>query len=249
MTTEEQVNRKREEEMAPFLAIANQSRALYEAMKRPDFDGFTRLDPTLNKACGYIHAADEIIVRYKQGEFPRWMAWNAVKETLRLVYACKKRYGRHKVKTMDQAFHKHFILWFAVRKRVPEELYAKKIFQSEDRLIEAICQHNRDIIEPTPHGRALSPLSAAAPAAERRTYRKAATKDWTQKKAAALLGISERQLRSYAQKPPDAHWPGWEDPIALKQWLNQREDRDLMAQALSRSLSYRETATERSMRR
>jgi len=137
-----------EEQTAPFIAIAGQSRALYEAMKEPHFDGFTRLDPTLNKAWGHIHAADEIIVRYPQGKFPRVLAREAVKETLRLLYQCRKRYGRRKTKLMEQAFHAHFILWYAVRKWVPAELFAKKIFESEDKLIRAICDHNAGIVEP-----------------------------------------------------------------------------------------------------
>jgi len=77
-----------------------------------------------------------------------------------------------------------------------------------------------------------------------RKYDKANSRDWTQKTAAEMLGITTRQLRNYKKKPPDEHWPGWQDPILLKLWMNKREDRDSMAQKLRNALPYHETATE-----
>lgn len=70
------------------------------------------------------------------------------------------------------------------------------------------------------------------------------SKDWNQTMAAKLLGISTRQLRNYAKNPPDGDWPGWEDPILLRQWKNKRDDRDKMNQALARSLGYKEGYSE-----
>ena len=83
---------------------------------------------------------------------------------------------------------------------------------------------------------------------QRKKYNRSKSRDWTQQKAANLLGISTRQLRNYKRNPPDDHWPGWEDPIQLQQWKNQREDRDRMARALSRTIPFRENVTERAMR-
>ena len=71
---------------------------------------------------------------------------------------------------------------------------------------------------------------------------------WRQKDAAAMLGISTRQLRSYKANPPDPYWPGWEDPVKLKTWFNAREGGARMAEAIKRHLPLREGGvTERGM--
>ena len=75
------------------------------------------------------------------------------------------------------------------------------------------------------------------------------TKHWTQAEAAAVLGVSVRQLRRYKRNPPDAAWPGWEDPLALALWRNRRDELRRMHQALTKSLSYREGVTERAQKR
>lgn len=80
-----------------------------------------------------------------------------------------------------------------------------------------------------------------------RTYDKSGNKDWTQKDAAALLGISDRQLRSYKRNPPK-DWPGWEDPLLLKKWKMANDDRSLMAQAMKKSIRYKEGITERHLK-
>ena len=79
--------------------------------------------------------------------------------------------------------------------------------------------------------------------------RKTVPKDWNQELAAQLIGVSTRQLRRYQTNPPDADWPGWEDPVALGLWKNKRDDRRLMHQALANSLRYREGVTEAHLRR
>lgn len=82
------------------------------------------------------------------------------------------------------------------------------------------------------------------PSRPKRRKTMAVSKDWNQRMAADLLGISTRQLRNYSKNPPDDKWPGWEDPLLLKQWINQREDRDKMHQALANSLGYKEGYSE-----
>ena len=81
-----------------------------------------------------------------------------------------------------------------------------------------------------------------------KSYDKSPSKDWTQKDAAKLLGISTRQLRTYKKNPPK-DWPGWEDPLLLKKWKITQDDRSLMSQAMKNSLSYKEGITERHIRK
>ena len=81
-----------------------------------------------------------------------------------------------------------------------------------------------------------------------RRYHKSKVKDWNQEAAAALLGISTRQLRNYAKNPPDGEWPGWEDPVALRIWHNNRIGATRMAKAIKHHLPLREGGvTERGM--
>ena len=78
-------------------------------------------------------------------------------------------------------------------------------------------------------------------------YDKSHSEEWTQNDAAELLGISTRQLRRYKTKPP-RDWPGWENPILLKKWKINRDDRNEMAHALKMSVPYREGITEKRMK-
>ena len=81
-----------------------------------------------------------------------------------------------------------------------------------------------------------------------RTHERSSIPNWRQKDAAALLGISTRQLRSYKTRPPDSDWPGWKDPVKLKIWLNARNGGARMAQAIKNHLPLREGGvTERGM--
>jgi len=143
------MNRETTEElMAPFVGIVGQCFRLNEDILKPDFDGFTRLDPTLNKAVCLIHAADEAVACFPQGGFPLTIAWLAVKESLRLLRRCRMRYGRERTKAMEQAYHIHFRLWFYQGAPThPAELFRKKLFESEARLVDAICDHNAHIVE------------------------------------------------------------------------------------------------------
>ena len=79
-------------------------------------------------------------------------------------------------------------------------------------------------------------------------YDKSTTEEWTQADAAKLLGISTRQLRRYKTNPPK-DWPGWENPLALKKWKINYDDRDAMAFALKKSLSYKEGITEKHIKK
>jgi len=139
-----------EEMWEPFELIRRQSVALSDAIRKPDFNGFIRLDPTLNHANDYIHAADEVIANFPQGQLPlNRIVRGSVRESLRLVYRCAKRYGKHRVKKMSQAFHAHFRLWlYNGKPKRPPELFTKSLFKSEDRLLDAICNHNAAIDDP-----------------------------------------------------------------------------------------------------
>ena len=79
-------------------------------------------------------------------------------------------------------------------------------------------------------------------------YDKSTTEEWTQADAAKLLGISTRQLRRYKTNPPK-DWPGWENPLTLKKWKINHDDRDAMAFALKKSLSYKEGITEKHIKK
>ena len=79
-------------------------------------------------------------------------------------------------------------------------------------------------------------------------YDKSNSEEWTQSDAAILLGISTRQLRRYKMNPP-RDWPGWEDPILLKKWKINHDERNEMAHALKRSIPYREGITEKRMKK
>ena len=107
----------------------------------------------------------------------------------------------------------------------------------------------RKIIEDTIKTEADRIIAALLDALRPETPRKTVPKDWSQELAARLIGISTRQLRRYQANPPDADWPGWEDPVALGLWKNKRDDRRLMHQALANSLRYREGVTEAHLRR
>ena len=81
------------------------------------------------------------------------------------------------------------------------------------------------------------------------TSRRSVPKDWNQELAAQMIGVSTRQLRRYQENPPDADWPGGEEPVALGLWKNKRDDRRLMHQALAFSLQYRAGVTEAHLKR
>ena len=107
----------------------------------------------------------------------------------------------------------------------------------------------RKIIEDTIRTEADRIIGKLLDALHQGTHRKSVPKDWNQELAARLIGVSTRQLRRYQENPPDADWPGWEDPIALGLWKNKRDDRRLMHQALARNLRYREGVTEAHLKR
>jgi len=138
----------------PFVRITKQNEFLLKEIQKPTFDGFTRLDPTHNQAVTLIHAANEIIVGHPQGSFPLHLAYPMVYSSMHLLKACEKRYGRVQVKAMLQAFRNQFRLWFyAGDPRCPSALYAKKLFQGEKTLLAAICDHNKNISEPSTSSR------------------------------------------------------------------------------------------------
>ena len=83
---------------------------------------------------------------------------------------------------------------------------------------------------------------------KKQLHEKSPLKEWTQNDAAKMLGITTRQLRRYKKSPPN-NWPGWEDPITLKKWLINQNDKSAMAIALKNSLPYKEGITEKSMKR
>ena len=107
----------------------------------------------------------------------------------------------------------------------------------------------RKIIEDTIRVEADRIIGTLLDALHQGTRRKSVPKDWNQELAAQMIGVSTRQLRRYQENPPDAEWPGWEDPVALGLWKNKRDDRRLMHQALARSLQYREGVTEAHLKR
>ena len=127
----------------PFALIDGQNLALIAQIDRPDFDGDHLLDPTTNHALCRIHAANEAIVSYPQGAFPRDFARDAVNSTNVLLEKCRGRYGVAIVKPMEQAFHRWFALWFyAGPPQHPPEIFRKRIFQQEQDLFDAICTAN-----------------------------------------------------------------------------------------------------------
>ena len=107
----------------------------------------------------------------------------------------------------------------------------------------------RKIIEDTIRVEADRIIGTLLDALHQGTRRKSVPKDWSQELAAQMIGVSTRQLRRYQANPPDADWPGWEDPVALGLWKNKRDDRRLMHQALANSLRYREGVTEAHLKR
>ena len=107
----------------------------------------------------------------------------------------------------------------------------------------------RKIVENTIRVEADRIIEAILGALHPGTSRRSVSKDWNQELAAQMIGVSTRQLRRYQENPPDADWPGWEDPVALGLWKNRRDDRRLMHQALALSLQYREGVTEAHLKR
>ena len=107
----------------------------------------------------------------------------------------------------------------------------------------------RKIIENTIRSEADRIIGTILDALHQGARRKSVPKDWNQELAAQMIGVSTRQLRRYQENPPDADWPGWEDPVALGLWKNKRDDRRLMHQALARSLRYHEGVTEAYLKR
>ena len=82
-----------------------------------------------------------------------------------------------------------------------------------------------------------------------RKYHHSKTEEWSKKDAAKMAGVGVRQLTNWDKKPPDSDYPGWEDPVPFTKWVNNRKDKALMAIALKNSVSYKETATEKSMKK
>lgn len=82
-----------------------------------------------------------------------------------------------------------------------------------------------------------------------RKYHRAKTDEWSKKAAAEMAGVGVRQLTNWDKKPPDPDYPGWEDPLSFTKWINNRKDKALMAIKLKNSVSYKETVTEKSMKK
>ena len=127
----------------PFDAMTRQNLELIRDISGPAFDGDSRLDPTLNGALAHLHRADELIALYRQGAFPLAHAGDFVSTTRQLLALCRSRYGIAAVKPMEQAFFGHFALWnYEGPPLHPPELFAKKLFEAEERLLAAICTAN-----------------------------------------------------------------------------------------------------------
>lgn len=135
----------------PFEKIEAHNKMLCASIDRPDFDGDQALDPTINQAQRYIHAACEAVVLYPQGAFPLDFADAAVTTTRTLLSKCRRRYGASIVKPMEQAFNSWFNLWhYAGAPLHPPEIFVKKVFRSEQALIQSICDANVKIAAKKP---------------------------------------------------------------------------------------------------
>lgn len=141
-------------------------------------------------------------------------------------------------------FHGHIV--DGIRKAeliYPEkELEKNEIEPLAEEIADKIVDRIPKVIETIPNSTTKQSSTA------KKKYDKSSTKNWTQKDAAALIGISPRQIRSYKTNPPK-DWPGWEDPIRLKKWKIKQDDDWNMSQAMKKSLSYKEGITERHMRK
>lgn len=126
-----------------FELIEAHNRQLIGEIGSPDFDGDTKLDPTLNNGERYIHAADEVVVSYPQGAFPLEIARGAVETTLQLLMICEMRYGKPVVKPMSQKFRHLINLWYYNGDPThPAEIFTKAIFVAERALFNAMEDAN-----------------------------------------------------------------------------------------------------------
>ena len=127
----------------PFRRMTRQNLDLICEIMCAKFDGDHKLDPTLNGANVLIHRASECIIGYKQGAFPIQEVTQFYITTLQLLELCRKRYGIAIVKPMEQAFCTYFSLWHYEGEPLhPPELFAKKLFEAEEKLVSAICTAN-----------------------------------------------------------------------------------------------------------
>ena len=118
-----------------FAKITAHNNQLIKEMESPDFDGDTKLDPTLNNGEKYIHAANEVVVSYPQGNFPLDIARNAVETTLQLLMICEMKYGKAIVKPMSQKFRRLLNLWYYNGEPTHSpEIFAREIHEAEDTL-------------------------------------------------------------------------------------------------------------------
>ena len=231
--------------------IHNDNCTLMARLNDPDFDPATGLDCTLNGALEHIMVLYERLLLFPQGYVPYGKVDFMVESTNALISAVERRYRLASAHKAGQAFRESLRWWHTDNEfhAMPQEAYKKHMIDSREGFIAALREFNCELFKASiPASPGDAPAAPPPEPAKKRRKRRAGTLRWRQKDAAAMLGISTRQLRSYKANPPDPYWPGWEDPVKLKTWFNAREGGARMAEAIKRHLPLREGGvTERGM--
>lgn len=231
--------------------VSRKVRAFYRGesavLPKPKHHLERALDPKRNGADAIIDEFAEALKLYLPDEAPRQPLRVAYKSTLKLIECGIEAVHRHcclnKLETLLADMRSYFT--HPKPDTTPEEHcywvdHFRKLWKQGCYAIsDAFYNFTTEAI----NRREEVARGVAAPTlARKKTTSK--SKDWNQRMAADLLGISTRQLRKYEKNPPDAEYPGWWDALAFKLWVNRRNDRDEMNRRLAASLGYKEGYSE-----
>ena len=231
--------------------IVAQNVDLMARLESDDFDAGCELDNTRNDGAYRITDFFDALKLFDHGTVPSGVTDEMVRTTDELIGRIRRRYPwavRQAIRA-GQAFRRSKRVWRIRDPKVPLQPaeYAARLDACREEILDALDALNATLDLP-PDVRSVRPKKKRSPRKSgARTQSK--SRDWNQAMAAKLLGITTRQLRNYKRCPPDGDWPGWEEPIALQKWKNQRDDREAMHRAMACRLGYKEGFSESKMRR
>ena len=187
----------------PFDCITAQNRKFIAGLDDPTFDRGTQMDATRNNATMYIQDATEFICIYPQGSFPMQLADEMVETSRELLRCLARDYPPAVLRPLEHAYNRYFGCWYGANiQRVPEELFAKRLFESMNNMLEAIDTFNVYVAtNPVPK---TSP--SGSPAKASRAYKTRANISF--KRAAELSGFTDRTIKNLEKDPKNSGYPG-----------------------------------------
>lgn len=185
----------------PFDMVTAQNREFIEELDNPDFDRSTRMDSTRNGAMSYIQEITEFVCIYPQGSFPMHLADEMVASSYALLKRLAEEYSPFFIKPLEHAYNRYFGYWYGPNiQRVPEELYAKRLFEAMNNMFFIIDEFNIHV--------AVDSIRNTSPrlAPSARAYKTRAAISF--KRAAELSGLTDRTIKNLEKDPKNSGYPG-----------------------------------------